>query len=133
MFCGENSVIHKSLDRTFSGEGFSDICGPLIECDTARQLSKQSELCGELLKELEEIKRIRSELLSVKRERRELQQQSRELMKVVQVRETERNFVQKNNIDLLSCRILEDLRLQQTLLIMMQITMGKFLSLQVYC
>ena len=53
----------------------------------ARQLSQQSQLSGELLGELEEIKAIRRELLSVKRERRELQQQSRELMKTVQVKE----------------------------------------------
>ena len=87
LFCSKNGDIHRSLDRTFSGEGFSNICGSLTECDTARQLSQQSQLSGELLGELEEIKAIRSELLSVKRERRELQQQSRELMKTVQVKE----------------------------------------------
>ena len=85
LFYGENGDIHKSLDRTFSGEGFSDFSGRLIECDMARQLTQQFELSGELLRELEEIKTIRSELLSVKRERRVLQQQARELMKIVQV------------------------------------------------
>ena len=85
LFYGENGDIHKSLDRTFSGEGFSDFSGRLIESETARQLTQQSELSGELLRELEEIKTIRSELLSVKRERRVLQQQARQLMKIVQV------------------------------------------------
>ena len=90
LFYGENSDIHKSLDRTFSGEGFSEICGQLTDSDIARQLTQQSEVSGELLKELDEIKSIRSELLSVKRERRELQQQARGLMKVVEVRGGER-------------------------------------------
>ena len=87
MFYGENRDIHESLDKTFSGKGCNDFRGPVTtDSDTARQLSQQSEVTGELLGELGKIKEIRSELLSVRRERRELQQQSRELMKTVQVK-----------------------------------------------
>ena len=97
MFYGENREIHESLDKTFSGKGCNDVRGPVTtDSDTARQLSQQSEVTGELLGELGKINEIRSELLSVRRERRELQQQSRELMKTVQVRR-EREIIRSPN------------------------------------
>ena len=66
-----------------------DIHASLNDNDTAKELTKHSELSEKLLQEAEEMRKMRSELIALRRERSQVQQQSRTLVEsaLVRVRE----------------------------------------------